>query len=214
MNFSFYVITSEALDFKRSHLDVVEAAIEGGATVIQFREKNKNTVELFKIARELHRRTRAANVPLIINDRLDIAQAVGAEGVHLGKEDMPVKVARRILGRSAIIGASCGNVKDALKAESDGADYIGVGPIFPTITKKNARKPIGIDGLIDIKNYVDIPVVAIGGISSDNIQSVMEAGADGVAIISAVAVAPDMKEESHVLFEKIKRSRRSNCESK
>ncbi len=205
MDLSFYVITLEVPDLKRSHLEVAKAAIEGGATVIQFREKNKTSCELIEMAREVHKITQTANIPLIINDRLDVAQAIGAEGVHLGQKDMPVKVARRILGPDCIIGMSCGNIEEALEAVCDGVTYIGVGPVFPTSTKEDAREPIGIEGLIKVRKRVSIPVVAIGGISIENIESVIEAGADGVAVISAVAFSSDMKAASCSLSKKIKR---------
>jgi len=214
MDLSFYVITAEKIEGDRSHFDVAKAAIEGGATAIQFREKNKSSQELMKIAEELHRVTKKLKIPLIINDRIDIAQAVEAEGVHLGQEDIPVKTARQILGPDAIIGISCGNVKEAIKAECDGASYIGVGPVFFTLTKEVAREAIGIEGFIKIKESVDLPVIAIGGITSKNVGAIMKAGADGVAVISEVAFASNMKEASCNLSKKIKKVREANHEFK
>ncbi|MDO8885333.1 thiamine phosphate synthase [Candidatus Oleimmundimicrobium sp.] len=214
MDLSFYVITCEVPNLKRSQFEVAKAATEGGATVIQYREKNKSSRELLEMACKIHKITQRANIPLIINDRLDIAQAVKAEGVHLGQGDISVKTARMILGPESIIGVSCGNIEEAIEAERDGASYIGVGPIFPTSTKDNARKPIGIKGLIEIKRSVNVPVVGIGGISVDNVGSVLKSGVDGVAVISAVAFASNMKGASCNLSKKIKKVREANHEFK
>ncbi len=214
MDLSFYVITAETVEGDRSHLDVAKAAIEGGATAIQFREKNKSSRELMKIAEVLHRVTKKFKISLIINDRIDIAQAVEAEGVHLGQEDIPVKRARQILGQDAIIGISCGNIKEAIKAECDGASYIGAGPVFLTSTKEDAREAIGIEEFIKIKKSVNIPVVAIGGITSENVGAIIKAGANGVAVISEVAFAPNIKDACRNFLKKIKEAKEVNCEFK
>ncbi len=127
-----------------------------------------------------------------MNDRVDVAAAVGADGVHLGQEDIPLEAARKMLGSMAIIGVSAACVEEAIEAERGGADYLGVGPIFPTPSKDDAGEPIGLDGLKEIRRAVNIPLIAIGGINQDNLEAVMEAGADGAAVISAVAGAEDM----------------------
>ncbi|MDR5709521.1 MAG: thiamine phosphate synthase [Armatimonadota bacterium] len=198
LDLRLYVIT-DATRWSRTHEEVAAAALQGGATVLQFREKRATTRALYETARRLQELCRACGVPFIVNDRLDIALAVDADGVHLGSEDLPVAVARRILGPHRIVGASAGSVEEALRAEEEGASYLGVGSVYVTGTKPDAGAPIGPDGLVKIVRAVRIPVVGIGGITLDRVPEVIQAGAAGVAVISAVAAAADMVEATRAL---------------
>ena len=183
-----YVITDRKL---RDEVETTRLALEGGATSIQMRIKNTPTVEMIKIGEELRKITKDYNALLFINDRVDIALAVGADGVQLGPEDMPISIAKNIAPQ-LIIGASVYNVEGALRAERDGADYLGAGSVFPTTTKEDA-KTLCLDGLKQIIEAVRIPVIAIGGINHDNVKEVLKLGADGIAIVSAIVGAPDVK---------------------
>ncbi len=193
MNWILYVITDAQLARGRSHREVIRAAIAGGATVVQYREKAGTTRQLIEEAQALRDLTRQLGVPLIVNDRVDIALAVDADGVHVGQDDMPAPIARKLMGPGKIVGVSATNLEEALQAERDGADYLGAGPIFATPTKPDAAPPIGLDGLAEICRRVSIPVIAIGGINEENAAAVIEAGADGIAVVSAVVAAPDVE---------------------
>jgi thiamine-phosphate pyrophosphorylase len=203
-NMDLHILTDKRLAKGRPHLDVVREAIEGGAPVIQFRDKEANTRQLIDIGQQLRSLTREKGVILIINDRVDIALAVEADGVHVGPEDMPVHLARKILGPYAIIGVSVGTLEEALRAEEEGASYLGVGSIFATSTKSDAGTPIGTVPLTQIKTRVKIPVIAIGGINQRNVEEVLRAGADGVAVVSAIVGAEDIKEATRSLLAKIR----------
>ncbi len=193
-----YVIT-DATFRGRTHEEVARAALEGGATVLQFREKRASTRALYETALRLRRLCAEFGVPFIVNDRVDIALAVDADGVHVGPDDLPVAVARRILGPHRIVGASAGTVEEALQAQEEGANYLGVGAIYATGTKPDAGAPIGPQALREIVRAVRIPVVGIGGISVHNLAEVIGAGAAGVAVISAVAAAEDMLRATRAL---------------
>ena len=182
LDLSLYVITDRFLARGRSHREVVEEAISGGATCIQLREKDVTTGEFYASARELRKLTREKGVGLIINDRLDIALTVEADGVHLGQDDLPLYAAARLLPSGMILGASAGNLQQAKEAQSLGASYLGVGAIFETGTKSDAGKPIGLQALANICSNVSIPVVGIGGIDSSNAKPVIEAGAAGLPL--------------------------------
>lgn len=188
----------------RSFLEIAQGAINGGATLLQLREKGNSAREVVEMGKRLRELTRAAGIPFIINDRVDIAVAVEADGVHLGQDDLPLKVARRILGERAIIGASAGNVEEALRAQEGGADYLGVGSIFPTPSKSDAGEPIGCSGLREIKAQIDLPIIAVGGITLESVEEVLEAGASGIAVISAVAKSSDVTKATAELALKIK----------
>ncbi len=194
MRYGLYVITCEDPSRGRGHLEVAEAALKGGATTIQLRDKHMPAKELYRLAEEMKLLVKSCALGsiFIINDRVDVAAAVGADGVHLGQEDLPLEAARKILGKTAIIGVSAANVKEAVEAERGGANYLGVGPVFPTPSKDDAGEPIGLGGLEEIRRAVSIPLIAIGGINQDNLEAVLKAGADGAAVISAVAGAEDM----------------------
>jgi len=191
-----YVITTAQTAGGEGHLDVVRAALAGGADAVQLRDKEAGGGELYRVALEaLKLMRKGGGSPLfLVNDRVDVALAAGADGVHLGQEDLPASAARRILGEGAVLGVSAGSVEEARAAEEEGADYLGVGPIFPTPSKPDAGEPLGLEGLRAIRRVVNIPLVAIGGINEENLEEVFEAGADGVAVISAVASAPDLEE--------------------
>jgi thiamine-phosphate pyrophosphorylase len=170
-----------------SHRDQVKQLVEGGATLIQLREKRASPREFFSDAREALSIAHTAGIKLIINDRVDIALAIGADGVHLGQTDMPVEAARQLLGDRAIIGFSTHNLNQVEEAVRFPIDYLAFGPIFPTATKENPDPTVGLSELAQIKNLVgSVPLVAIGGISADRIGEVLKSGADSVAIISAV----------------------------
>jgi thiamine-phosphate diphosphorylase len=188
-----YVITDERVGRGRSHLQIAERAILGGADAIQLRDKEASGGRLFGVALGLRRLTREAKIPFIVNDRLDVAMAVDADGVHVGQDDLPASVARRILGPGKILGVSAETVEEALAAQKDGADYLGVGPVFEARgTKADAGAPLGLELIARIRKGCSLPIVAIGGINAENARSVREAGADAVAVISAIASADDI----------------------
>ena len=185
-----YVITDEKVSRGRSHLQVAEAAIAGGADVLQLRDKEASGAKLFRIAQQLRKLTRDAKVPFIVNDRLDIALAAGADGVHVGQDDLPASVVRGILGPGKILGVSVDTVEEAVLAGEAGADYLGVGPVFEARgTKADAGRPVGVGRIARIRLHSSLPIVAIGGIDAENARKVLEAGADAAAVISAIVSA-------------------------
>ena len=190
--FGLYVITDEMICPGRTHADIAKAAIEGGARIIQIRDKFASDRKFYEDAAQIRELTAAAGVMFFINDRIDIAVAVGADGVNLGQSDMPIEIARRLLGEKVIIGVSADCLEQAIKAEADGADYIGFGPVFPTNTKADAGPVSGLDQLRQVCHEVSLPVIAIGGIGLENIGSVAANGAACAAVISAVVCAKDM----------------------
>ena len=181
-------------ELRRGHIEVARAALEGGARLIQLREKRLEGRALWGVAQAMRALTHKYGAALIVNDRVDIALAAEADGVHLGQEDIPLAVARRLLGSEAVIGVSVSSEKEAEAAEKEGASYVSVGSIFPTASKSDAGEAIGVEPLSRIKRVVGLPVLAIGGVNCDNVQAVIRAGADGVAVISAIAEAEDMVE--------------------
>ena len=200
-SFHLYVLTDEKLSRGRSNEEVVEQAIAGGADVIQLRGKDYTTKKLLEEALKLKKLTRSMGILFIINDRVDIALAADADGVHLGQDDLPMEYARRLLGDDKVIGLSVQNVEQAVQAEKDGADYIAVSAIFATATKVDAQ-PLGLKTITDIKRSANIPVVAIGGINAENAAQVRKAGADCIAVISAVVSADNVKEAARNLRER------------
>ena len=190
IDYSLYLVTDRALSLGRSTVEVVRAAIRGGVSCVQLREKGCSTREFMDEARLLKALLAGTGVPLFINDRLDVALAVGADGVHLGQNDMHIADARRLVGNRMIIGISAESVADAVRAEAEGADYIGASPVFTTPTKTDTAPPLGLDGLRAIRRAVQLPLVAIGGIDANNAAQVLRAGADGLAVVSAIVSAP------------------------
>jgi thiamine-phosphate pyrophosphorylase len=193
-NIDLYFITDSNLT-KKGILNDVKSAISAGVKIIQYREKEGTTREMFSKASAIKNMCVKANVLFIINDRVDIALATDADGVHLGDDDMPYHVARKLLGKNKIVGLTIHDLNEAKNAEVMGADYIGVSPIFKTTTKIDAGTPKGLNLIKEIKNNISIPFVAIGGINEDNIKSVLNAGAKSVAIISAIISKENVKEE-------------------
>lgn len=195
-----YVITDEKVSRGRSHLEVAEAAILGGADVLQLRDKEAPGGRLYRVALRLRKLTRDAKVPFIVNDRLDIALAADADGVHVGQADLPASVVREIIGPGRILGVSVETVEEAIRAERDGADYLGVGPVFEARgTKPDAGLPLGVDRIARIRRHCRLPIVAIGGIDAGNARQVREAGADAAAVISAIGTADDIAQAARRL---------------
>ncbi|MDR7417813.1 MAG: thiamine phosphate synthase [Armatimonadota bacterium] len=204
---SLYVITDRAIGRDRPLEDVVAAAIRGGATMIQFREKMWPARRMVEMGRRLKAITQPAGVPLIVNDRADVALAVDADGVHVGQDDLPVADARRLMGPDRIVGASAGTVAEAVQAEADGADYVGVGSIYGTTSKPDAGDAIGPEALSQIRAALRIPIVAVGGITVANAAEAIQHGAHGVAVISAVVGADDVREAARRLAEIVRAAR-------
>ena len=196
---SLYFITDSTGFTEEEFLGRTEAALRGGVTFLQIREKEKTTREYLSLARKVHELTEKYHVPLIIDDRLDIALAIDAEGVHLGKSDMPIDLARKILGPDKIIGATAKTVPQALEAWQQGADYLGVGAIYPTTTKVKTVLT-STDTLRDICNAVPIPANAIGGLNQDNIDVLAGIPIAGICVVSAIMKAEDPKKAAEELF--------------
>ena len=192
MAYDLYVITDDALAGGLSHPEIARRAVAGGADVIQLRDKVLNCRELVRIGREIRAITKPAGALFIVNDRLDVALACGADGVHLGQEDIGPGIARQLAPAGFLIGVSVGSVAEALEAEAEGADYVALSPVFGTPSKADAGPGHGLNQLRKIREAVKIPVIAIGGINSGNVRDVIRAGADGIAVISAVVSAPDI----------------------
>ena len=193
VTYDLYVITDEDLSKGHTHVELARMALAGGADVIQLRDKKAGGKELLQCALEVRELTQKAGALFIVNDRLDVALACRADGVHLGQYDLPVSVARKLCPPGFIIGVSAGTVEEALQAERDGADYVGLGPVFCTTSKGDAGPACGLVTLEAIKGRINIPVVAIGGIGLDNAADVILAGADGLAVISAVVSQDDVE---------------------
>lgn len=192
VDFRVYVVTARLPQFGRDHADIAAAAIQGGATVIQFRDKRMDDAEFAETAARVGRIVRDLGALFIVNDRVEIAVAVAADGVHVGDGDTPVSEVRKCVPFGMIVGASARNYDEAQAMGVSGADYLGVGPVFPTGSKDDAAPAIGVAELARICRAVPQPVVAIGGINQHNLQQVIAAHAAGAAVIAAVAESPDM----------------------
>ena len=188
----YYFITDSSLS-RAGILSDVKNAVAAGVKVVQYRNKHATTMQMYEEALKL--RQICKNITFLVNDRLDLAQAVNADGVHLGCQDLPYKIARKLLGKNKIIGLTVHSLKEARGAQRQGADYIGISPIFTTKTKKDTGKPVGIRLIREVKEYASIPIIAIGGINLSNAEEVIAAGADGLCAISAVVTKPDVKKE-------------------
>lgn len=191
-DYSIYLVTDDGCLQGRALIDCVREALEGGVTLVQYRAKTASSAEMYAEALQLKALCDSFKVPLIINDRLDIAMAVGAAGVHLGQDDFPCAAARKILGEDYIIGVSAHNPAEAAEALQNGADYLGCGAVFGTATKADVQK-LGTDGLAAICKAKGLPVVGIGGVTADNYREVRAAGADGAAIVSGILAQPDIR---------------------
>lgn len=209
MNLDLYVITDETISGGRSHAGIARQAALGGADVIQLRDKTCSTLELLRTARDLRSIIRKSGTLFIVNDRLDVAMASGADGVHFGQDDMRVSTARQLAPPGFIIGVSVGTTGEAMEAERDGADYLAISPTFSTASKDDAGPGRGLDRLREIRGAVSIPVIAIGGINRGNVRDVIAAGADGVAVISAVVASPDITVAARELKDLVKECKRS-----
>lgn len=207
IDYSLYVITGDKFSQGRSVIEVAEAAIAGGARVLQLREKAFSGRQLVDVGYQLRRLTRDQGVTFVINDRVDIALAVDADGVHLGQDDLPIGAARRLLGPEKIIGISTHSVEQALEAQRQGADYIGIGPIFETHTKDDVCAPVGVELVRQVAALVSIPKVAIGGIKAHNVEEVIAAGANGVAVITAVVAAGDVCASARELRSRVEKAK-------
>lgn len=194
IDYSVYLVTDDNCLKGRPLLECVEAALKGGVTLVQYRLKNGDGGVMYTEALKLKALCDKYSVPLIINDRLDIAMAVGAAGVHLGQDDLPCSVARRILGNAYVIGVSAHNPQEAVKAVEDGADYLGCGAVFGSATKTNVSE-LGLQNLEAIRRAVNVPMVGIGGVNSSNYPLVRQTGAEGAAIISGILAADDIEAE-------------------
>ena len=197
--FDQYVVTDRELSKGRSDAEVARMAYEGGADVVQLRMKNADGREMLEQANQIRRYADEMCKLFIVDDRVDIAMASGADGVHLGQSDMPLETARKLMGDDAIIGISVDNVEEAVAAQEGGADYVGVGAVFQTSTKPDAQQGVGLGAVFEVRQAVDIPVVAIGGINRGNIQDVIRAGADAAAVVSAVVAQDDVSAAAHEL---------------
>jgi thiamine-phosphate pyrophosphorylase len=193
VNFSLYAITGEQFHPGRDLVDVMEEAIKGGADIIQLRDKDSSKRDVLKKAKRLRELTAKYNVTFIVNDHIDIAIAVDADGVHLGQGDLPLLEARKVLGKDKIIGISTHHIDEAREAEQNGADYIGVGPVFPTKSKKDVVDPVTTNYVRQVANEISIPFVAIGGIKLHNVDEVLEAGATRICAISEIVGSNDVK---------------------
>jgi thiamine-phosphate pyrophosphorylase len=199
MPYDLYVVTDEGLSRGLSHVQIAERAVLGGADVIQLREKTMSGKELLTIARRIRACIESSGALFIVNDRIDIAIASGADGVHLGQDDIPLDVARSIMPGPFIIGISVGSVEHAIRAEEGGADYVAVSPVFGTGSKKDAGPGLGTGMVEKISQVVSIPVIGIGGIGFHNVKEVISAGAEGIAVISAVVSSPDITRTTYEL---------------
>lgn len=210
VDYSLYLVTDRNLTLARELLYVIEEAILGGVTIVQLREKDSLTRDFYQLAKQVAEMTKKYQVPLIINDRLDIALAVNAEGLHIGQSDLPYHVARKILGPDAIIGLSVESIQDAEDAESLDVDYLGISPVFSTNTKTDIAQPLGLEGIKAIRKFSQHKLVAIGGINKSNTKEIISAGADGIAVVSAICSAQSPRNASNQLIEEILKGKSQN----
>lgn len=199
-----HLVTDRSLSLGRDLLDIVLAAVQGGVSVVQLREKECATREFVDLGRAVSSVLQQSSVPLVINDRVDVALAVGAAGVHIGQSDMAYADARRLLGPDAIIGLSVESEEHALAAETLDVDYLGLSPVFTTPTKCELTRQLGLEGVSNIRRLSRHRLVAIGGIHHENVAAVLKSGADGVAVVSAICSANDPREATRLLQQQIR----------
>lgn len=199
LDLSLYLVTDKRNKTDDEFLEIIEKAIKGGTTIVQIREKEGETLDFYNLALKVKEITSKYNVPLIVNDRIDVALAIKSEGVHIGQTDMPADVARSLIGDEMILGVSASTVEEARKAEKDGADYIGTGAVFPTATKDDAPS-ITKDDLKEVTSSINIPTVAIGGITLENASELADTGIAGISVVSAIMNSKDPKIASENLL--------------
>ncbi len=198
LDLSLYLVTDKSDDVER-FLKTIEESIQGGVSVVQIREKTADTLDFYNLGLKVKEITTKYNVPLIINDRVDVALAIDADGVHVGQSDMPCDVTRKLVGDDKIVGVSAATIEEAQKAERDGADYIGTGAVFPTATKDDAPS-ITKKELKEVVDSINLPVVAIGGINLDNASELTDTGIAGLSVVSAIMSSDNPKESSKKLL--------------
>ena len=203
-----YLVTDRSLSLGRPLEWVVEEAVKGGVTMVQLREKEASTLDFYNLAMRLKDILKPYHVPLIINDRLDIALACDAGGLHIGQNDMPYEVARKLLGKDKIIGLSVENLQDAKVANDLDIDYIGISPVFSTPTKTDTASALGLEGIQKITEISKHPSVGIGGINLSNVQDIIHAGADGISVVSAIMSAENPQDAAHQLKEIVIKSKK------
>ena len=194
-----HILTDIVLQNRFSHVELAELAIRGGADTIQFRQKSGSTREMIQAAMDVKQVCAVKGVTFVVNDRVDVAIASDADGVHLGQDDFPIPLARKLLGKGKIIGGSAATLEEAQKCHSDGADYVGFGPVYPTTSKDDAGPVSGISILKGVVETIPLPIIAIGGVGAENTAEVMEAGAHGIAVISAVCCQQDPEKATRAL---------------
>lgn len=203
IDYTLYLVTDRDVLKGRDLCEAIEASIKGGVTLVQLREKDISSLDFYNLAVAVKKITDKYNVPLIINDRIDIALAVDAAGVHVGQSDIPANVARKIIGEDKILGISAATLEEAKLAEAEGADYLGIGAVFPTDTKKDARS-VSVELLDEIKKSLTVPVVGIGGISESNVELLKESKIDGIAVVSAILGKDDIEQAAKNMLVKFK----------
>jgi len=194
-----HVLTDTVLQTRFSHVELARLAINGGADAIQFRQKSGSTREMIETAREMRKICAENGATFIVNDRVDVAIAAEADGVHLGQDDFPIPVARKLLGDDVIIGGSASTIEEARQCLLEGADYVGFGPVYPTTSKDDANPVTGIPILKQVVKAISLPIIVIGGVSAENVPEVMRAGAHGIAVISAVCCQDDPEKATRAL---------------
>jgi thiamine-phosphate pyrophosphorylase len=203
IDYTLYLVSDRDVLKGRDLCEALEQSIKGGVTLVQLREKDTSSLDFYNLAVAVKKITDKHNVPLIINDRIDIALAVDAAGVHVGQSDIPTKVARKIIGEDKILGISAATLEEAKLAEAEGADYLGIGAVFPTDTKKDARS-VSIELLGEIKKSLTVPVVGIGGINEDNAELLKESKIDGIAVVSAILGKENIEQAAKDMLAKFK----------
>lgn len=207
IDLSLYLVTDRPLSYGRDLEWIVLEAVKGGVTAVQLREKDCSTREFVELAIRLKQILKPYRTPLIINDRLDVALAADADGLHLGQSDMPYEIARKLLGYSRIIGLSVENMEQARTSNMLDVDYIGISPVFGTPTKTNTAPPFGLEGIKEVASFTNHPMVAIGGINLQNTADIIEAGATGIAVVSAICSAESPRLSANLLLEQVNSKR-------
>ncbi|PAL18360.1 thiamine phosphate synthase [Peribacillus simplex] len=202
IDLSLYLVTEESIEIEEL-TKIIAESVSGGVSIVQLREKNNSSLSFYKKASALKQLLNELSIPLIINDRVDIALAVGADGIHIGQDDLPLPVVKKMVPEDMIVGVSVSTLEEALEAERNGADYIGVGSVFPTKTKQDATL-MALEDLGEICRSVSIPAVAIGGITADNMSALSDSGLSGTAVVSAIMNADNPKTASESLLKIIK----------